>query len=322
MLNQTILASLIAFTVCAFLCPVGIPILHRMKFGQEVREDGPREHLKKKGTPTMGGVMIVLAFAAGTAPFLSAFSETLPILLFTVAFAGIGCLDDGLKIRKKQSEGLRPGQKLLMQLIATALFARYLYGRPELHDMLVPFTGDWENGIRFHLGVLFLPWIFLVVLGTDNGVNFTDGLDGLCASVTVAVSVFFAAAAIRAGSTAAPAAGAAIGALLGFLLFNCYPAAVFMGDTGALALGGYAAAMALVLRMPLFLLIVGFVYLAEVVSVMVQVGYFKKTGGKRFFRMAPIHHHFELGGWSETRVVTVFTVVTVLLSSLAWLGLG
>lgn len=322
MVRDTILAFFLAFFVCVLLCPIGIPILHRMKFGQQVRTDGPSGHLKKKGTPTMGGIMIVFSVVVGAIPFCSATSDMLPILLFVATFGGIGFLDDWLKIRKKQSEGLSARQKFMLQLIATAILSRYLSCIPELHDMLIPFTGDLLTGRFFHLRGLFIPWIFLVVLGTDNGVNFTDGLDGLCASVTIVVSVFFAAAAIRENIPVSPVSGAVCGALLGFLLFNCYPARVFMGDTGALALGGYVSAMALILRMPLFVPVIGFVYLAEVLSVMVQVGYFKKSGGKRFFRMAPLHHHFELGGWSETRIVTAFTVMTALLSLLSWLGLG
>ena len=188
--------------------------------------------------------------------------------------------------------------------------------------MLVPFTGGLDTGFVLNLGILFVPAVFFVVLGTDNGTNFTDGLDGLCSSVTVVTALFFGAAAIRFGIPCAPAAGAVIGALLAFLLYNVYPAKVFMGDTGALALGGFISSSALIMRMPLFIPIVGFIYMIEVISVMIQVGYFKKTHGKRFFRMAPIHHHFEKGGWSETRVVAVFTIVTVILSLAAWLGLG
>ena len=283
MLTDSIIALLISFVVCAALCPVLIPVLHRMKFGQQVRDDGPQAHLKKQGTPTMGGIMIVIAVIAGTLPFVVKHPLVRPVLIFTVVYGFIGFLDDYLKIRKKQSEGLSVKQKLVMQLIATGLLAVWLYRHPQA--------------------------------------NFTDGLDGLCSSVTVAFSLFFLAAAVKEGIPAAPVAGAVIGALLGFLLFNCYPAKVFMGDTGSLALGGYAASLALVMQMPLFIVIVGFIYLAEVLSVMIQVGYFKKTHGKRIFRMAPIHHHFELGGWSETRVVTVFTTVTVILSLIAWLGL-
>mgnify|MGYP000975163687 CR=1 FL=1 len=322
MLTDTILSLFIAFFACAALCPLMIPLLHRMKFGQQVRDDGPQSHLKKSGTPTMGGIMIVLAIALGCLPFLKKAPETLPVLLFTLAFGFIGFLDDFLKIKRKQSEGLKSWQKFVLQLLATGVLAWRLLVAARYETVLVPFTGGMETGLFLPLGSLFVPFVFFVVLGTDNGVNFTDGLDGLCSSVTVVVALFFAALACRFSPGAAPVSGAVIGALLGFLLFNCYPAKVFMGDTGSLALGGYAAAIALVLRAPLFLMVVGFIYMAEVISVILQVGYFKATKGKRLFRMAPIHHHFELGGWSETRVVTVFTIVTVILSLAAWIGLG
>ena len=322
MLTDTILSLFIAFFACAALCPLMIPLLHRMKFGQQVRDDGPQSHLKKSGTPTMGGIMIVLAIALGCLPFLKKAPETLPVLLFTLAFGFIGFLDDYLKIKRKQSEGLKSWQKFVLQLLATGVLAWRLLVAERYETVLVPFTGGMETGLFLPLGSLFVPFVFFVVLGTDNGVNFTDGLDGLCSSVTVVVALFFAALACRFSPGAAPVSGAVIGALLGFLLFNCYPAKVFMGDTGSLALGGYAAAIALVLRAPLFLMVVGFIYMAEVISVILQVGYFKATKGKRLFRMAPIHHHFELGGWSETRVVTVFTIVTVILSLAAWIGLG
>lgn len=322
MLTDTILSLFIAFFACAALCPLMIPLLHRMKFGQQVRDDGPQSHLKKSGTPTMGGIMIVLAIALGCLPFLKKAPETLPVLLFTLAFGFIGFLDDFLKIKRKQSEGLKSWQKFALQLLATGVLAWRLLASGAYSEILVPFAGNTETGLMLPLGALFVPFVFLVVLGTDNGVNFTDGLDGLCSSVTIVVALFFAAVACRFTPGAAPVSGAVIGALLGFLLFNCYPAKVFMGDTGALALGGYAAAIALVQRMPLFLMVVGIIYMAEVISVILQVGYFKATKGKRLFRMAPLHHHFELGGWSETRVVTVFTIFTLILSLAAWMGLG
>ena len=322
MLTDTILALFIAFFACAALCPLMIPLLHRMKFGQQIRDDGPQSHLKKSGTPTMGGIMIVLAIALGCLPFLKKAPETILVMLFTLAFGIIGFLDDFLKIHRKKSEGLKAWQKFALQLIATSVLAWNLLRRGTYSDILVPFTGNFQTGVLLPLGSLFVPFVFLVVLGTDNGVNFTDGLDGLCSSVTVVVALFFAAVACLFEPCAAPISGAVMGALLGFLLFNCYPAKVFMGDTGALALGGYAAAVALVLRMPLFLMLVGIIYMLEVISVMLQVGYFKATKGKRLFRMAPLHHHFELGGWSETRVVTVFTICTVILSLAAWIGLG
>ena len=273
MMNQSIWALLISFAVCAVLCRLMIPVLHRMKFGQNVRSDGPESHLKKQGTPTMGGIMIVLGIIAGTLPFLKSAPLTVPVLLFTAAFGFIGFLDDYLKIRKKQSEGLTVKQKFALQLVATAILAFWLYSRgEEARGMLVPFTGGLDTGFVLNLGILFVPAVFFVVLGTDNGTNFTDGLDGLCSSVTVVTALFFGAAAIRFGIPCAPAAGAVIGALLAFLLYNVYPAKVFMGDTGALALGGFISSSALIMRMPLFIPIVGFIYMIEVISVMIQVG--------------------------------------------------
>ncbi len=321
MIKDSIIAALIGFTVCAGACPRLIPILHRLKFGQQVRDDGPGSHLQKSGTPTMGGIMIVAASVAGSLPFMMKYPRMLPILCLMLAFAGIGFLDDYLKVVKKQSEGLKAVQKFLLQLAAGLLFAFYLYGRDDFAKMmLIPFTGDFKNGILINLGILFIPFVSLVILGTDNGVNFTDGLDGLCSGVTAVITLFFIIMNIRANVMLAPLSAAVFGALLGFLLFNCHPAKVFMGDTGSLALGAYVAGTAVASGLPLFLLIVGFVYVAEVLSVMIQVAYFKKTGGKRIFRMAPIHHHFELGGWSETKVLTVFVVITIILSLLALLG--
>ena len=187
--------------------------------------------------------------------------------------------------------------------------------------MLIPFTGGFAHGIKLDLGILFVPAVFFIVLGTDNGVNFTDGLDGLCTSVTILVATFLTIVSIGEDSGISPITGAVVGSLLGFLLFNVYPAKVFMGDTGSLALGGFVASSAFMMEIPLFIVLIGFIYLIEVLSVIIQVTYFKKTGGKRFFRMAPIHHHFELGGWSETRVVAVFAIVTAVLCMLAYLGL-
>lgn len=321
MVKDSIFAFLISFIIAAALCPLAIPVLHKMKFGQQVREDGPQKHLKKSGTPTMGGIVILIAFACGSLFFIGSYPMILPVLVFTLAYGFIGFMDDYLKIFKKTSEGLSVLQKLSMQLILTGGFALYLYRFNIGKSMLLPFSGGMSTGYMIRFGVLFIPAVFVIVLGTDNGVNFTDGLDGLCSSVTIAVSFFFAAAAVKEGIRVSPASGAMMGALAGFLIYNAYPAKVFMGDTGSLALGGFVSSLAIIMRMPLFIVIVGFIYLLEVLSVMIQVTYFKKTGGKRFFKMAPIHHHFELCGWSETRVVTVFTILTVVLSLLAYIGL-
>ena len=322
MINETILAIIIAFAVSAILCPVVIPFLHKLKFGQQVREDGPQAHLKKQGTPTMGGLVFLTAVVITSLLYIREYPRIIPVLFMTVGFGVIGFLDDYIKIVMKRSEGLNPVQKLIGQFIITGIFVYYLVCSGEVGtSMLVPFTGGFEHGIYLDLGFLFIPFVFFVVLGTDNGVNFTDGLDGLCTSVTILVATFLTIISIGENSGISPITGAVVGSLLGFLLFNVYPAMVFMGDTGSLALGGFVASSAFMMQIPLFIPIIGLIYLVEVLSVIMQVSYFKATHGKRIFRMAPIHHHFELGGWSETRVVAVFSIVTALLCLVAYLGL-
>ena len=322
MINETILAIIIAFAVSAILCPIVIPFLHKLKFGQQVREDGPQAHLKKQGTPTMGGLVFLTAVVITSLLYIRDYPRIIPVLFMTVGFGVIGFLDDYIKIVMKRSEGLNPVQKLIGQFIITGIFVYYLVCSDEVGtSMLVPFTGGFEHGIYLDLGFLFIPFVFFVVLGTDNGVNFTDGLDGLCTSVTILVATFLTIISIGENSGISPITGAVVGSLLGFLLFNVYPAKGFMGDTGSLALGGFVASSAFMMQIPLFIPIIGLIYLVEVLSVIMQVSYFKATHGKRIFRMAPIHHHFELGGWSETRVVAVFSIVTALLCLVAYLGL-
>ena len=322
MINETILAIIIAFAVSAILCPIVIPFLHKLKFGQQVREDGPQAHLKKQGTPTMGGLVFLTAVVITSLLYIRDYPRIIPVLFMTVGFGVIGFLDDYIKIVMKRSEGLNPVQKLIGQFIITGIFVYYLVCSGEVGtSMLVPFTGGFEHGIYLDLGFLFIPFVFFVVLGTDNGVNFTDGLDGLCTSVTILVATFLTIISIGENSGISPITGAVVGSLLGFLLFNVYPAKVFMGDTGSLALGGFVASSAFMMQIPLFIPIIGLIYMVEVLSVIMQVSYFKATHGKRIFRMAPIHHHFELGGWSETRVVAVFSIVTALLCLVAYLGL-
>ncbi len=218
----------------------------------------------------------------------------------------------------RRSDGLLAWQKMLLQIVVTGIFAYYILNYTDISLLMkIPFY----KGQYLDLGVLAVPLMFFVVIGTVNGVNFTDGLDGLASSVTVLTATFFSVVAVGNASGIEPVTCAAVGALLGFLLFNVYPAKVFMGDTGSLALGGFVAAAAYMLQMPLFIPIVGFIYMIEVISVMLQVSYFKATHGKRIFRMAPIHHHFELCGWSETRVVAVFSIVTALLCLVALMAL-
>ena len=322
MIHETILAIIIAFAISALLCPIIIPFLHKLKFGQQVRDDGPQSHLKKQGTPTMGGLIILSSIIITSLFYIPSYPKIIPVLFMTAGFGIIGFLDDYIKIILKRSEGLTPLQKLAGQIVITGIFAWYVLNSGEVGtDMLIPFTGGFEDGKFLSLGILFVPALFFVTLGTDNGVNFTDGLDGLCTSVTILVATFLTIVAIGEDMGISPITGAVVGSLLGFLLFNVYPAKVFMGDTGSLALGCFVASAAYMMRLPLFIPIIGLIYLVEVLSVIIQVTYFKKTGGKRIFKMAPIHHHFELCGWSETRVVAVFSIVTAILCMVAYLGL-
>lgn len=290
--------------------PLIIPVLRKLKMGQTEREDGVKSHLKKAGTPTMGGVIILLSVVVTSVFYIRDYPKIIPILFVTLGFGLIGFLDDYLKVVMRRSDGLYPKQKMALQIVVTAVFAFYMVKFTDVSlAMLLPFTG----GKYWNVGWLAIPVMFFAVIGTVNGVNFTDGLDGLASSVTVLVATFFTVVAIGTKSGIEPVTCSVVGALLGFLLFNVYPASVFMGDTGSLALGGFVASTAYMLQMPIFIIIVGMIYLIEVLSVMIQVTYFKRTGGKRIFKMAPIHHHFELCGWSETKVVAVFSIATAIL---------
>ena len=313
-----ILPVLISFALSVILGPVVIPILRKLKMGQTERAEGVQSHLKKAGTPTMGGVIILASIVITSLFFVKDYPNVIPIVFVTLGFGLIGFLDDYLKVVLKRSDGLLAWQKMLLQLVVTGVFAFYVTKFTDVDlSLIIPFTG----GKTWDIGIFAIPLMFFVVIGTVNGVNFTDGLDGLASSVTVLVATFFTVVAIGTKSGIEPVTCAVVGALLGFLLFNVYPASVFMGDTGSLALGGFVAATAYMLQMPLFIIIVGAIYLIEVLSVMMQVSYFKATGGKRIFKMAPIHHHFELCGWSETKVVAVFSIVTAILCLIALIAM-
>ena len=317
-MQDVVLPILSAFLLSALLGKLLIPLLKKVKVRQTVREDGPSTHLCKTGTPTMGGIIILLSILLSTLPFLHRFPEGIPVLCVTFGFGLIGFLDDFIKVVLRRSKGLSAFQKFLLQFLLTAGFWYYLY---EVRGMDFLMQIPFSNGKILSLGTLSIPVFFFVVIGTVNGVNLTDGLDGLAASVTLMVAMLWLIISVFWHDGLFPVTGAAAGALLGFLLFNVHPASVFMGDTGSLALGGFVVSAAYMMQMPLFIVIVGLIYLVEVLSVIIQVTYFKKTGGKRIFRMAPIHHHFELGGWSETRVVAVFSITTAILCMIALLGL-
>lgn len=313
-----VIPVLIAFAVSVVLGPVVIPFLRRLKMGQTERVEGVQSHLKKAGTPTMGGVIFLIATVVTCLFYIKDYPKIIPVLFLTLGFGIIGFLDDYLKVVLKRSDGLLPWQKFLLQIVVTGIFAFYIVNYTDISlTMRIPF---W-SGHYLNVGWLAVPILFFAVIGTVNGVNFTDGLDGLASSVTLIVAVFFTVVSLGLKSGIEPITCAVVGGLMGFLLFNVYPAKVFMGDTGSLALGGFVAGAAYMMQMPLFLLIVGLIYVVEVLSVMIQVTYFKATHGKRFFKMAPIHHHFELCGWSETRIVAVFSVVTAILCLIAFLAL-
>ena len=308
-------ALIIAFIACVVLGAFVIPKLHN--FGQNVRDDGPKSHLKKQGTPSMGGIFMIGAFAIATLFFVKDNPDAIVVLLITVGYGLVGFLDDYIKVVKKRSLGLRAWQKVVFQLIVTILFAIYLLKINDFGtEIYVPFT----KGFYINLGWLYVPFLFFVMVGTVNSVNLTDGLDGLASGVTVLVATYFVFIAYAVNKGLIPVCGAAIGALLGFLVFNSYPAKVFMGDTGSLALGGFVASVAILTKMPIMLVIVGFVYVCESLSVMIQVGYFKLTGGKRIFKMAPIHHHFELSGLQGIKVVELFTIATAVLCLLGFVA--
>ena len=317
MTYEIVIPVIIAFAISAVLGPIVIPFLRRLKVGQTERKE-LESHLKKNGTPTMGGIMILAAIVITSIFYVKDYPKIVPVLFMTVGFGVIGFLDDYLKVVLRRSDGLLAWQKMILQVIVTAIFAVYMVCYSDVSlTMLIPFSG----GKYLDIGWLAVPVLFIAVVGTVNGTNFTDGLDGLASSVTIMVATFFSVVAVGSNAGISTITCAVVGALLGFLLFNVYPASVFMGDTGSLALGGFVVSTAYMLQMPLFIPIVGLIYLVEVLSVMIQVTYFKKTGGKRIFRMAPIHHHFELGGWSETRVVAVFSITTAILCMLALLAI-
>lgn len=316
-LYSAIYAILIAFIMNIFLCPTIIPFLTRLKFGQNVRDDGPQSHLVKSGTPTMGGIMILISLVISSLFFLKGNKDGIAVLFVTIGYGIIGFIDDYIKVVKKRSLGLRAYQKIIGQLIITGVFLYYLYSFSNIGtEIYIPFT----NSKTLELGILFIPFFFIVMVGTVNSVNLTDGLDGLASGVTVLVVTFFLFNALAINRGLLPITGAAVGALLGFLLFNTHPAKVFMGDTGSLALGGLVASIAIIMKMPLFIIIVGIIYVLEAVSVILQVGYFKITKGKRLFKMAPIHHHFEQCGWKEVKVVTVFYIITAIACLIGFLA--
>lgn len=329
-LLKILVAAVVTFVISAVIGKFLVPALRRWKAGQSIKEDGPTWHMSKQGTPTMGGLMFILAtiivvLVVNGPAILSGDWTSVIVLVFALVFGAIGFLDDYAKIKKKENTGLTAGQKFLLQLAAAILFIVLLRKCGILSpNLYVPFFG-----VELHLPwVVYLIFAVLVITGTVNAVNITDGLDGLSSSVTLPVCAFFAAAfgwawvKWQQSGTAGMAvfAAALFGGLVGFLLYNHYPAKVFMGDTGSLFLGGAVCGMAFALDLPLILILVGIIYIIETLSDIIQVTYFKATHGKRIFRMAPLHHHLEMGGWNEKKVVFVFASISLVFCILAFFG--
>ena len=317
-----LLTALVAFALMLVLGPILIPLLHRLKFGQVEREEGPASHKQKQGTPTMGGIAFLIAILIATLLFgMSGMEFTLPALLATFAFGLVGFLDDFIKVKLRRNLGLRAYQKIIAQLGISFVIAFWAYRSPFIGSTLyLPFSGgSWD------LGVWYIPAMMFVIIAEVNAVNLTDGLDGLSSSVTLvyarAMAVMFSILGKSATALGEVLYGvnlesmaifsmAVVGALLGFLRYNCYPARVFMGDTGSLALGGVVSVLAICSRSVLLLPVMGICFVGSAVSVVLQVGSYKLRHGKRIFKMAPLHHHFELSGMHEARIVTMYTIVT------------
>ena len=320
-MTRILITALVGCVLSGGLGYLLLPVLHALKAGQSIREIGPTWHNKKAGTPMMGGLMFVLAAVICllcNIPFVTDYSVYF-VLLLALSFGAVGFVDDFTKLKKKQNEGLTSLQKLLLQLAVSALFLYIMYRNGSLSCALyIPFV---DVSFQVH-PLVYIFFAMFVMLGCDNAVNLTDGVDGLCGSVTIPVMVFFTAAAVAMGKFDLALMPAALtGALVAYLFYNWHPAKVFMGDTGSLFLGGAVCALAFALDMPLVLILVGFIYICETLSVILQVGYFKMTHGKRLFKMSPIHHHFEMCGWKEVKIVLIFTAITAVMCLLAWFGI-
>jgi phospho-N-acetylmuramoyl-pentapeptide-transferase len=316
--QQIIFPIIISFLIVIITAPIVIPILEKLKMGQSIRGDGPRTHFKKSGTPTMGGIIMIIAIFFSVLITAQWEIEMLAILVGILGFGFIGLVDDFIKVVLRRSLGLRATHKLIGQIVLAVVITYYAYripgGGPEI---MIPFTSDYLD-----IGVWFIPFNIFLIVGTVNGVNLTDGLDGLAAGVTMIVMAFLSLAALKYGQKEIAIISAAVtGATLGFLRFNSHPAQIFMGDTGSLALGGALASVVVLLKLQLLLPIIGGVFVAETLSVIIQVIVFRLTG-KRVFQMAPLHHHYEVKGWEETKVVVVFWIATIILVLIGVLAIG
>ncbi len=323
-MTRILITAAVGLVLSAGLGYLLLPVLRALKAGQSIREIGPTWHNSKAGTPMMGGLMFIFAAIICVVGNLIAGTITdytvLYVLGLSLCFGLVGFLDDFLKIKHKQNLGLTSLQKFMLQLAVCAI---YLYLMWKFQDMstrlYIPFVGFVGENIHT---IVYIFFAMFVMVGCVNAVNLTDGVDGLCGSVTIPVMIFFAAAAVLKGKYDLALLPAALaGGLIAYLVYNWHPAKVFMGDTGSLFLGGVVCALAFALDMPLILLLVGIVYIAETLSVILQVGYFKLTHGKRLFKMSPIHHHFEMCGWKEVKIVLVFAAVSAIACAVAWFGI-
>ncbi|MBQ9757793.1 MAG: phospho-N-acetylmuramoyl-pentapeptide-transferase [Clostridia bacterium] len=325
---KTITVALISFILAAVFGVFLIPLLHRLKFGQEIREEGPKWHQKKSGTPTMGGIIFIASailasfvgiFVFGFGKDSGSIKAVLSLLGISLGFGVIGFIDDYIKVILKRNLGLRAGQKFSLQFLVALIAAVWMVSGGVVDtEIAVPFTGIVLDAGYF----VYIPFVILVMLAAVNSVNLTDGLDGLATCITMVICIFYCIISnITKNYPLTLFSAVLVGGLLGFFLYNKFPARVFMGDTGSLFLGGAVSAMAIYMKNPLLLLIVGLVYVMEALSVIIQVAWFKKTG-KRIFKMSPIHHHFEMCGWSEVKIVTVFSAVTAALCVLGLAATG
>ncbi len=316
MSKAELLRNIVFFAAVFFVVPALLstflfllvrPLLHKLKFGQEVRSDGPQSHLTKQGTPTMGGIVFLLSIGTYMSFFLQ--DRTLFAMLIMIGYGIVGLIDDLLKIKGKNSKGLNPHLKLIFQILLCLAFIYVNYFLPkDTYPILVPFIG----GVTVP-NYIFIPLMIFIIVGTNNAVNFTDGIDGLCSVVTIIISIFYAIVSLfEYNLDVFILCVVVIGVLSSFLIFNKHPASIFMGDVGSLFLGGYVAIVACLLKIQLLIPVFGIVYFMEIISVILQVSYFKITKGKRIFKMAPIHHHFELSGFSENKIVALFGFITLI----------
>ncbi len=309
-----VISLAVSFLITAVVVPLLIPFLKKLKFGQMILEDGPTWHAKKQGTPTMGGIGFILAFCAASL-IVSRSAETLFVVIVGVLFGFVGFIDDYIKVVKKRNKGFGAGAKFLCQSVIALGAAIYMFLQSSQH-VKIPFVEG-----NFGFGILYIPFVMFVMLATVNSVNLTDGVDGLASSVSAGCGLFFLLAAIKLNYAGVGVAVAAmIGGVLGFLLYNFFPAKVFMGDTGSLFLGGVLSAAAVWMGLEFSLIIAGGIFLSETMSDIIQVAYYKKTK-KRIFKMAPLHHHLEMCGWRETKIVGVFTLITLILALVCYIGL-